>query len=109
VARVHTEDRCVALDMIADDPVPTDGRGVGAMGGLGNTETITFTRVREGAPAYWRGGVRAGVLRTSYRTREESRADGERRCLTVAGKLSICHDAADLSLETEDVPSWSDE
>jgi hypothetical protein len=96
--RVHTEDDCVALDMIANDPVPTDGR-MGGEGTIGGTKTVTFTRVREGAPAYWQGGARAGEIRTSYRTREEPRADGERRCFTVAGKLPICHDAADWSHE----------
>jgi hypothetical protein len=110
VVRVHTEDGCVALDMIADDPVPTDGRGGGGVGSIGGgTETVTFTRVREGAPAYWRGGVQAGEVRTSYRTREKPAAAGERRCLTLAGKLSICHDAADLSEEIVELPRWSDE
>jgi hypothetical protein len=64
--RVHTEDDCVALDMIANDPVPTDGR-MGGEGTIGGTKTVTFTRVREGAPAYWQGGARAGrsVRRTA--------------------------------------------
>ncbi len=104
VSRVHVEDACVALDMVADAPVPTiERRGVGGVLGGGSSKRVTFTRVREGAPAYWKGGAPAGRVRTSYRTVQALRADGKRRCLSVAGGLSLCHDAADLSEETDEV------
>lgn len=109
VARVHTEDGCVALDMIADDPVPTRG-GAGGAGQIGGGhQTVTFTRVREGAPAFWPGGARAGTVRASYRTREALVPDGERRCVTLAGGLLVCHEPTDLSAETDEVSRWSGE
>lgn len=111
VMRVHLEDRCVALDVLADEPVPTDDRGGGGAGmiGGGGTKTVTFHRIREAAPAFWPGGAPAGRLRESYRTREVPRPDGERRCFGLAGTLSICHDPADLSTETVELPRWSRE
>jgi len=109
VARVHTESRCVGLDLVADDPVPTEPPTMGVMGTMGGTEVVSFTRVREGAAAYWPGGAPAGQLGASYRTREAPRPDGERRCLTLAGKLPICHDVADLSTETVELPFGFDD
>jgi hypothetical protein len=104
---VHTENACVALDMIADAPVPTHD-GVGGAGIGGSSVLVTFTRVREGAPAYWPGGATAGRARASYRTRLATIPDGQRRCLPLAGRLLVCHDTADLSTERE-ASGWSEE
>ena len=124
-SRIYMGSSCIAAIFVTDDadPIGSDGGpgvGLSSLGPSGGSSDHLY-EVRQGAPAYWANGERAGATRSVAKHSQEPERAGSLSCFPWSGPLKICHRPADVQMvdrteirdvagvEEEDSGDWYDD